>query len=87
MECCIGCGNAAQAHPFVGVGRSSLATGEGALVAHPVCAACHVDPSHRTLSPALKVTFFPREHASVAVVFANALDAQSKRGEDLGIGR
>lgn len=86
MERCIGCGIAAAAHPYVGVGRANLETGEGAMVAHPVCALCWADPTHRTLMPAPKVAYFTRDHSAVAVSASNALDAKSKRGEDIGLG-
>ena len=85
MERCVGCGIAAQSHPIVGVGRADLSAGSGDLVAHPVCDLCWRDPAHRTLG-AVKVTYFPRAEAARAVAAAKAMDAASKRGEDLGVG-
>lgn len=87
MESCIGCGIVAAAHPIIGIGRAELRSGAGPLAQHPVCTACWQDPAHRSLGADLKVAFFPREQGGSALAAAQALDAASKRGEDLGVGR
>lgn len=84
---CIGCGIvAAGSHPFIGVGREDLDAGTGPMVTHPVCAACHRDPTHRTLRPTLKVTFFASNDAPTALRAARNTDHQSKTGQSIGIG-
>jgi hypothetical protein len=85
MQTCIGCGAQAERHPFIGVGRQRLETGDGPMVDHPVCNACYLDPAHRS-SP-LKLTYFHVDASSQAVAAARVLDAKSRAGADLSLGR
>jgi len=67
LEPCIGCGAMSVSHPFVGVTRDKES---GEMAAFPVCAACWKDPAHR--KTVLKMHFFPREKAKVAVAMAGS---------------
>jgi hypothetical protein len=63
VEVCLGCGVVAEKspHPWVGVTRDE----DGNMNSWPVCDACFKDPAHR--QTVLKMHFFPRNHAAIAV--------------------
>lgn len=67
MEVCTGCGAAAPVHPMVGVARDRET---GGMAAFPVCEACWRWPAHRKAP--LKMHFFPRAQARVAVALAGS---------------
>lgn len=81
---CVCCGMSALAHPYIGVGRADLSSNDGPMVEHPVCASCWAHPGRRTKP--VKVAFFPRSQAPIAVAMARLMDDKSKAGEDLSLG-
>ena len=62
MEMCSGCGAMAESHPIVGVTRD---VETDLMTAFPVCLDCWQDPVHR--QQPLKMHFFPKEQAPIAV--------------------
>jgi hypothetical protein len=81
QESCVGCSQKADEHPFVGIGNQDI-VGRGMqpvksipkevnknFRAFPVCEKCWADTSHRKKT--LKMTFFTREDAMVALVLAD----------------
>jgi hypothetical protein len=83
MSMCVMCANPVAGSPIVGIGRMDLYTNTGQMTIHPVCAACHTDPSHRLLK--VKVHFAYAEHAGQALEMARHLDALSREGRDLAL--
>ena len=61
IEICSGCGAEAPQHPWAGVTRDE----DGKMAEFPVCHDCWANPEHRTAP--LKMHFFPRGHAAIAV--------------------
>lgn len=57
QEVCAGCGAKAEAHPIIGISGPGAHDTPG-YSDHPVCAACHQNPEHRTTP--LKMHFFER---------------------------
>lgn len=83
MEKCVGCSAEAEMHPIAGVGREHLDTGEGELIAHPVCAECWKNPAHR--QRALKLHFFERNQAPAAVAAAILSEEMAAGGGDIDL--
>jgi len=87
METCYGCGAKAESHPIIGVvNKDDVKAGTAVLenpdegsdfVGVPVCAACHVDPEHRTAHD-LKAHFFSAGPGAIrALVMAGSSDLGS----------
>jgi hypothetical protein len=75
MEACVGCGALSLRHPWVAIAARGDVDGERIAeheqwVAHPVCAACHKDPSRR--KQRLKAHYCPRGEEWFALAAAGS---------------
>lgn len=70
-EPCAGCGEMSDDHSIVGIAsEDGIRENRCLWAAFPICAKCHVDPSHRKC--VLKMHFFPREMRAVALAHAGS---------------